>query len=137
VILDHNVEIGNPPDAPMLAPAVRRATGRAGRVPDAVTADRGYGEGAVEDELEAIGVRDVVLPTKGKPNAARRIVESQPEFQELVRWRTGCEGRISCLKRDFGWSRTHMDGIEGARTWCGHGVFNHNLVKIAGLMVTA
>ena len=97
VILDHNVEIGNPPDAPMLAPAVRRTTRRAGRVPEAVTADRGYGEAAVEDELKEMGVRDVVLPTKGKPNAARRIVEDQTSFQDLVRWRTGSEGRISCL----------------------------------------
>lgn len=136
VILDHNVEIGNPPDAPMLAPAVRRVTERAGRVPTAVTADRGYGESAVEDELEAIGVRDVVLPTKGKPNAARKVIEDQSNFQDLVRWRTGCEGRISCLKRDFGWNRNRIDGIEGARTWCGHGVFNHNLVKIAGLVAT-
>lgn len=136
VILDHNVEIGNPHDAPMLVPAVRRTTQRAGRVPMAVTADRGYGESAVEDELRAIGVRDVALPTKGKPNAARRSIESQANFQDLVRWRTGSEGRISCLKRDFGWSRSRSDGIEGARTWCGHGVFNHNLVKIAGLVAT-
>ena len=136
VILDHNVEIGNPPDAPMLAPAVRRTSQRAGRVPEAVTADRGYGEAVVEDELKEMGVSDVVLPTKGKPNAARRIVEGQTNFQDLVRWRTGSEGRISCLKRDFGWGRTRIDGIEGARTWCGHGVFNHNLVKIAGLMAT-
>jgi IS5 family transposase len=50
-----------------------------------------------------------------------------------VKWRTGCEGRISCLKRDFGWSRTRIDGIDGARTWCGHGVFNQNLIKIAAL----
>ena len=136
VILDHNVEIGNPPDAPMLAPAVRRTSQRAGRVPEAVTADRGYGEAVVEDELKEMGVNDVVLPTKGKPNAARRIVEGQANFQDLVRWRTGSEGRISCLKRDFGWGRTRIHGIEGARTWCGHGVFNHNLVKIAGLMAT-
>jgi IS5 family transposase len=49
VIVDHNVECGNPPDAPMLAPAIERITRRAGRVPNAVTADRGYGEQAVED----------------------------------------------------------------------------------------
>ena len=24
-------------------------------------------------------------------------------------------------------------GITGARTWCGHGVFAHNLVKISAL----
>ena len=134
VVLDHNVEIGNPPDAPMLAPAIQRIARRAKRPPDAVTADRGYGERAVGETIIALGVREVVLPTKGKPSAARRAVESQPEFQDLVRWRTGCEGRISCLKRDFGWSRTRMDGLEGARTWCGHGIFNHNLAKIAVLV---
>lgn len=57
-------------------------------------------------------------------------------FQRLVKWRTGSEGRISCLKRDFGWARTRIDGLHGAKTltWCGHGVFNHNLVKIAALI---
>jgi transposase, IS5 family len=134
VILDYNVEIGNPPDAPMLEPAVERVIDRTGRPPDAVTADRGYGEHAVGEALSALGVREVVLPTKGKPNAARRVVESEPGFQDLVRWRTGSEGRISCLKRDFGWGRSRIDGINGARTWCGHGVFNHNLVKIAALV---
>jgi IS5 family transposase len=29
---------------------------------------------------------------------------------------------------------TRIDGFDGARTWCGHGVFNHNLIKIAALM---
>jgi IS5 family transposase len=27
-----------------------------------------------------------------------------------------------------------MDGIDGARIWCGHGVFAHNLVKISSLI---
>ena len=48
VILDHIVVIGNPADAPQLAPAIARITERAGRVPTAVTADRGYGYAAVE-----------------------------------------------------------------------------------------
>ena len=134
VIVDHNVEVGNPPDAPMLAPAIERITRRAGRVPAAVTADRGYGEQAVEDELRALGVRYVVLPRKGKPNAARREIQNRRAFKKMVRWRTGCEGRISCAKRDFGLNRTRTDGIHGARTWVGHGIFNHNLVKIAQLL---
>jgi IS5 family transposase len=134
VVLDHNVEIGNPLDGPMLAPAIARITRRVGRVPRAVTADRGYGEHAVEHALDELGVRTVVLPRKGKPNAARREVEHRPAFKKLVRWRTGSEGRISCLKRDFGLARTRNDTIAGARTWCGHGIFAHNLVKIAGLI---
>jgi IS5 family transposase len=133
VILDHNIETGNPPDAPMLQPAIERITRRAGRAPTAVTADRGYGEAAVEDALHAAGVAYVVLPRKGRPNAVRREVEQRHAFKKMVRWRTGCEGRISCAKRDFGLARTRIDGLHGARTWCGHGIFNHNLVKIAGL----
>jgi IS5 family transposase len=65
---------------------------------------------------------------------SRRVVEPRPAFQRLVKWRTGSEGRIRCLKRDFGWNRTQIDGLQGARIWCGHGVFNHNLVKIAALV---
>ena len=134
IVVDHNVEMGNPPDAPMLVPAIERVAARASKVPRAVTADRGYGETAVEHALSALGVVTVVLPTKGKPNAPRRVIEQRPAFQRLVKWRTGSEGRVSCLKRDFGWNRTQIDGLGGARIWCGQGVFNHNLVKIAALI---
>jgi transposase, IS5 family len=133
VILDHTIEIGNPSDAPMLAPAIERITKRTGRPPRAVTADRGYGEQAVEDQLRAAGVRYVVLPRKGRPNIARREIQNRRAFKKMVRWRTGCEGRISCAKRDFGLARSRQDGIDGTRTWCGHGIFAHNLVKIAAL----
>lgn len=134
VIVDHNIEQGNPPDAPMLQPAIQRIKRRAGRAPRAVTADRGYGEQQVEDDLHAEGVQHVVLPRKGRPSAARRDIEQRRAFKKMVRWRTGCEGRISCAKRDFGLARTRLDGIAGARTWCGHGIFAHNLTKIAGLI---
>ena len=114
VILDHNVEIGNPVDVPMLVPAIERIARRAGRTPEAVTADRGYGEASVEDALRARGVRHVVLPRKGRPNAARREIQNRRAFKKMVRWRTGCEGRISCAKRDYGLARTRQDGIDGA-----------------------
>jgi transposase, IS5 family len=134
VIVDHNIEAGNPPDAPMLEPAIQRIKRRTGGAPRAVTADRGYGEQGVEDAMRAAGVRHVVLPTKGRPSAARRQVENRRAFRKMVRWRTGCEGRISCAKRDFGLSRTRIDGLAGARTWCGHGILAHNLVKISALI---
>ena len=44
IVLDHSVVIGNPPDAPMLVPSIRRASALFGRIPRAVTADRGYGK---------------------------------------------------------------------------------------------
>jgi transposase, IS5 family len=134
VVVDHNVEVGNSSDADQLAPAIRRIKRRTGRPPRTVVADRGYGEGAVENELRDEGVRNPVLPRKGRPTAPRRQVEARRAFRQHVRWRTGSEGRISCLKRDFAFNRTRLDGIDGARTWCGHSVFTHNLVKISGLI---
>jgi IS5 family transposase len=50
-----------------------------------------------------------------------------------VKWRTGSEERINHIKRSYGWNRTELTGITGARTWCGQGVFVHNLVKIGAL----
>ena len=56
IVLEHQVMVGNPPDAPLLAPAVRRVIARTGNVPRAVTADRGYGQARVDQELADLGV---------------------------------------------------------------------------------
>lgn len=133
VILDHSIEIGNPPDAPQLAPAIQRITRRTGRPPRAVTADRGYGFASVERDLHALGVVAVAIPRTSKPSASRREFEHRRAFRDKIKWRTGSEGRINHLKRSYGWNRTHLTGIDGARTWCGHGVFAHNLVKISAI----
>ncbi len=133
VVLDHTVEQGNPPDAPQLAPAVKRVSKRTGRKPRTVTADRGYGQASVEDALHEQGVRNVVIPRKGRPGKARQATEHRPAFRRTVKWRTGSEGRISSLKRGYGWDRTRLDGTEGARIWAGQAVLAHNLVKIGAL----
>jgi IS5 family transposase len=134
VVLDYLVEVGNPADAPLLVPAIQRIIQQTGRVPGAATADRGYGEAAIDDDLHALGVEQVAIPRKGTPGAARQAHEHTRSFRRLVKWRTGSEGRISHLKHRYGWDRTLMDGIDGARIWCGQGVFAHNLVKIGGLL---
>ena len=133
VIVDHALEQGNPADGPQLAPAVERIIKRTGKKPGTVTADRSYGEQSIEDDLRGLGVRHVVIPRKGKPGKARQGAERRPAFRRAVKWRTGSEGRISALKRGYGWDRTRLDGTEGARIWTGHGVLAHNLVKISAL----
>lgn len=122
IIVDHSVHQGNPADAPLLAPAVEQVKALLGRAPRAATADRGYGEAKVDADLEALGVTNVVIPRKGKPSAARRATEHRRGFRRLVKWRTGSEGRISYMKRRYGWDRTLLDGLGGAKTWCGLGV---------------
>jgi len=133
IIADYSVEYGAAPDGPQLLPAIKRVTRRAGRVPRAVTADRGYGQAAVERDLHAAGVRTVAIPRQATTSAARKTTEHGRGFRKLVKWRTGCEGRVGYLKRGYGWDRTRLDGKNGAAIWCGHGVFTRNLVKISAL----
>ena len=87
VILDHNVEVGNPPDAPQLAPAIERITRRTGHTPRAVTADRGYGEASVERDLHDLGVRSVAIPRTSKPSCGAprvRTPASLPREGEMA-----------------------------------------------------
>jgi IS5 family transposase len=102
-------------------------------VPRTVAADRGYSDAGVENEMREMGVRNVVIPRTGKTSKARQAHERRRSFRREVKWRTGCEGRISNLKRNYGWERTRIDTIQGARTWAGYGVLAHNLVKISSL----
>jgi len=133
IVPDCTVEQGNPADGPQPAPAVARVIKRTGKKPRTVTADRSYGEKSIEDDLHALGVRHVVIPRKGKPGKARQAAGRRRAFRRAVTWRTGSEGRISTLKRQYGQDRSRLDGTEGARTWTGYGVLACNLVKISTL----
>jgi IS5 family transposase len=66
VVLDYAVEQGNPADGPQLTPAIGRVINRTGKKPRTVTANRGYGEKAIEDDLRALGVRHVAIPAQGQ-----------------------------------------------------------------------
>lgn len=65
IIVDDEIQAGMPPDAPRLAPAISRATTATSTVPEAVTADRGYGEAAVDAALTEPGVGLVAILRKG------------------------------------------------------------------------
>ncbi len=83
--------------------------------------------------LRAVRVCAVAIPRQATAFAARKAIEHGRGFRKLVKWRTGCEGRISHLKHRYGGDRTRLDSTKGAAIWCGHGVFAHNLVKIGSL----
>ncbi len=133
IILDYSVEYGAAPDGPQLAPAVQRTGHRAGRVPRAVTADRGYGQPAVERDLQALGVRTVAIPRQAKTSPARKAPNTTAASAGSSSGAPAPRARISYLKHTYGWDRTRLDGRHGAAIWCGHGVFAHNLVKIGAL----
>src|ERR1700730_2642743 len=51
-------------------------------------------------------------------------------FKKLQKWRTGCEGRISVLKRRHGLRRSLYKGSDGIRRWVGLGVIADNVIHI-------
>ena len=60
IVVDHSVHVGNPRDDGLLVPAVKRIIARFGRAPRAVTADRGYSNATMGDDLTQLGVRTAV-----------------------------------------------------------------------------
>jgi IS5 family transposase len=133
IVVDYEIQAGMPPDAPRLVPAIERAIAAVGVVPKAVTADRGYGQSSVDHDLDELGVDLVAILRKGKTSQARQAIEAADDFVQLVKWRTGSEGRIATLKRQHGWGRARIRGLVGARIWCGWGVLSHNAIKTAAL----
>jgi IS5 family transposase len=129
-IADHQLQRGNPSDAPQLVPAVQRVAQVTGRPPGTVVGDRGFGTAANDQALEALGIKRVGLQRTGTPGKARQAVERTRRFRRLRNWRVGIEARISHLKRSFGLRRTRLRRLGGARTWVGLGIFAYNLQRM-------
>jgi IS5 family transposase len=122
-ICDHQLQQGNPPDAPQLVPAVERVAKVTGRVAATVVGDRGFGTGANDRALAECGVARVGLQRKGRLSPSRAALERTRAFRRLRNWRVGIEARISHLKRSFGLRRTRLRRLGGARAWVGLGIF--------------
>jgi transposase, IS5 family len=129
-VADHQLQRGNPPDAPQLLPSVERVMALTGRPPGSVAADRGFGTAANDQAVEALGVKRVGLQRTGTPGKARLALERTRRFRRLRNWRVGIEARISHLKRSFGLRRTRLRRLGGARTWVGLGIFAYNLQRM-------
>ena len=63
--------------------------------------------------------------------AARRAHQRQRWFKRAQGWRTGCEGRISALKRRHGLKRCRYRGLQGMERWVGWAVLANNLLVLA------
>lgn len=129
LVVAHQVYAGNPADADTLQVALAAAKAVGMRV-KTVFADRGYGDQVADQALAAEGIEDKVIPRRGRAAP----VESTPAWRKRYRFRCGCEGRISHLKRRHGLGRTRLKGYAGARIWAGYGVLAHNLDRMAASM---
>jgi IS5 family transposase len=85
---------------------------------------------ANEGSLAARGVRHISVPNRNTKSETRRLLQKSRWFRDGQRWRTGCEGRISVLKRRHGLRRCLYRGAEGIRRWVGLGVIADNVIHI-------
>jgi Transposase domain (DUF772)/Transposase DDE domain len=131
IVTGDDVHAVRPADMTRWTPALDRHIAIFGRAPDLAAADRGFGSAKNEDAALARGVRRVVLPRSGRKSPARRAYERQRWFRRGQRWRVGCEGRISVLKRRHGLRRCRYRGADGIARWVGLGVIANNLVSTA------
>lgn len=130
IVIDVEVFDQRPADSDLLIDAVAKHQTICGRTPDLVAADAGFYSQANEKALTAQGVKRVSIPSHNTKSEARKQHQKQRWFKNGQRWRTGCEGRISVLKRRHGLDRCLYPGLDGMKRWVGMGVLADNLINI-------
>jgi IS5 family transposase len=99
-----------------------------------VAADAGFYSAENEAAAKAKGVKRVCIPNRSTKSAARRREQKKRWFRNGQKWRTGCEGRISVVKRRHGLSRCRYRGDAGMKRWVGLGVIADNLISMGNAM---
>jgi IS5 family transposase len=123
-ITDYEVCATRVPDLKLWEPSLERHEDLFGRPPRLATADAGFFSAANEKLAKQRGVERVVLPR------ATRMEEAKPKrrwFRRALRWRTGCEAKISVLKRRYGMRRCRYRGMAGMERCVGFGVIANDL----------
>jgi len=136
IITHYDVFDQRPSDRDLLLGAVEAHERVLGRVPRLATADAGYYSQAQEQAVEQKGVKWVAVPNRNTKSAERKKKEHSRWFKHAQRWRTGCEGRISVLKRRHGLSRCRYRGAEGMKRWVGLGVMADTLISMGNVLAT-
>src|SRR4051812_23818443 len=121
LILPAPSAIGSPNESDLL-PATGAELDRLGIRVQNVAVDGGFAPGPVAEYLPVSRCTFI---------AGRRSTGSRRSDRRLARYRVGCEGRISHLKRRYGLGRSRMKGHDGARTWVAWGILAYNLDTLA------
>jgi IS5 family transposase len=134
IIIDFEVYEKKPNDSDLLIPSIETHQARLGRTPHLVAGDAGFYSAKNETKAHEMGVRRVSVPNRSTKSPARRKHQKQRWFKKGQKWRTGCEGRISLLKRRHGLTRSRYRGQAGMTRWVGLGVIADNLINIGTAM---
>ena len=104
-----------------------------GHAPRVLAADKGFYESRERLRELAESIETVSIGKKGGRTEEERARESTEAFKEGQRFRAGCEGSISVLKRAFKLNRCLFKGFKNYATSVGCAVFCHNLVLLTRL----
>jgi transposase, IS5 family len=126
-VVDCQVYARRPEDRTLLIPTIEAHQRIFGRLPHLLAADRGFWSPANQRSAKHAGVEKVCIPALGKISAAQRAEQHQRWFRRGQRFRAGCEGRISVMKRRDGLTRCRYHGLNGIIRWVGWGVISNNL----------
>jgi IS5 family transposase len=134
LITSYQVLDQRPADSTLLIPSLEQHVQIFGRAPEALAADPGFFSAANEAAAQKMGVKRVSIPASGTPGKQRKAKQKTRWFKNLQKWRTGCEGRISVLKRRHGLRRSRYKGAAGMKRWVGLGVIADNIIHISAHM---
>lgn len=130
IVTHYQVYEERPWDSDLLLPALDTHRQLLGRMPYLVTADAAFFSQRNERVTQARGVKRVAIPNRSSKSAHRKRLQKKRWFRNAQKWRTGCEGRISLLKRRHGLNRCRYKGQPGIERWVGFGVIADNLINI-------
>ena len=105
IVSGYQVLAGNPDDTTAWMPALQQHQACFGRAPQMAIGDRGFFSAKNELEAQALGVKKVALPARGRLSTKRAQQQKQCWFPRALRWRAGCEATISSLKHPFSMRR--------------------------------
>ncbi len=131
IVSGYQVLVGNPDDSTSWMSALEQHQACFGRVPEMATGDRGFFSAKNEREAEALGVKKVALPARGRLSAKRAELQKQRWFRRALRWRAGIEATMSTLKHPFSMARATYKGDRGFQRYVGWCVITKNLFSIA------
>ena len=137
IVTHYDVFERRPSDRDLLASSVEAHRRVLERVPSLVAADAGFWSQKQEQAVREMGVRWISVPNRATRSPERKTLERSRWFKKAQGWRTGCEGRISVLKRRHGLNRCRYRGLDGIKRWVGLGVMADNLIHIGNAMARA
>lgn len=130
VITDYQVYVKRPNDCELLVPSIEAHQRQLGRTPRLVAGDAGFYSARGEAAAATMGVKRISIPNHSSKSPDRKQQQKKRWFRNGQKWRTGCEGRISVVKRRHGLGRCRYKGEDGMKRWVGLGVIGDNLINI-------